>query len=88
MLARHGTLYTYGARAPQVWWESMKNKVTRFSNLHIVHVDPDSEATLEPLMQRTMQLQCMIQDGQIWFGSTEQSMEMGLTTWFGASPHH
>ena len=40
-LARHVTLYTYGARAPQVWWESMKNKVTRFSNLHIVHVDPD-----------------------------------------------
>jgi uncharacterized protein YaeQ len=35
-----------------------------------------------------MQLQCMIQDGQIWFGSTEQSMEMGLATWFGASPHH
>lgn len=87
-LARQVTLYTYGARAPQVWWESMKNKVTRFSNLHIMHVDPDSEATLAPLMQRTMQLQCMIQDGQIWFGSTEQSMEMGLTTWFGASLHH
>ena len=87
-LARHVTVYTYGPRAPQVWWEGMKNKVTRFDNLRILHVDPDSEAALVPLVQRSMQLQCMVQDGQIWFGSTEQSEEMHLTPWLDSRIHH
>ena len=81
-LAEQVTIYCYGPRAPQVWWESMKNKVTRFDNLRIIHVDPDSEAALAACAQRAMQLQAMLQDGQVWFGSTDNSPEISLTTWY------
>lgn len=85
-LARRVTVYPYGPRAPQVWWDGMKNKVSRFTNLRIVHINPESEAALAPLVQRTMALQCLIQDGQVWLGSTDQSVEMQLAHWFG-TPH-
>ncbi len=53
-----------------------ENKVRRFDNLTIVHVDADSEAALATCAQRAMQLQAMIQDGQVWLGTTEQSEEI------------
>lgn len=81
-LARRVTLYVYGPRAPQVWWEGMRDKVQRFSNLRIIHVDPTSEAALAGYIQRAMQLQAMIQDGQLWFGDTAGSTEVGLATWY------
>ncbi|ERP89372.1 hypothetical protein Q670_03035 [Alcanivorax sp. P2S70] len=86
-LARQVTLYCYGPRAPQVWWDSIKNKVTRFDNLRVIHVSADSEAALAESTQRSMQLQAMIQDGQVWFGSAEHSVEMGLDQWYPANPH-
>ena len=86
-LARQVTLYCYGPRAPQVWWDSIKNKVTRFDNLRVIHVSADSDAALAESTQRSMQLQAMIQDGQVWFGSAEHSVEMGLDQWYPANPH-
>lgn len=84
-LARSVTVYAYGQRAPQVWWESLRNKVQRFDNLRIAHVDPDSEAALAACSERSMQLQAMIQDGQIWLGSTDRSPEILLTTWYNGA---
>ncbi|EKF74560.1 hypothetical protein A11A3_08035 [Alcanivorax hongdengensis A-11-3] len=82
--AEQVTVYCYGPRAPQVWWQAMASKARRFDNLTIIHVSPESEAALEPMVERTMQLQCMIQDGQVWFGSTDRSEEMQLDTWYPA----
>jgi uncharacterized protein YaeQ len=86
-LAEHVTIYCYGPRAPQVWWDSMKNKVRRFDNLTIVHVDADSEAALATCAQRAMQLQAMIQDGQVWLGTTDNNVEIALETWYPNSAH-
>ena len=77
------TVLCYGPRAPQVWWESMRNKAQRFSNLRVIHVNHESEDALATCAQRAMQLQAMIQDGQVWFGSTDNSVEIGLDVWHG-----
>lgn len=84
-LARRVTVYVYGQRGPQVWWEGMRDKVRRFANLRIVNVDPASEAALAGYCQRAMQLQAMIQDGQLWFGDTAGSTEVSLATWYAGS---
>ena len=80
-LARRVTIYCYGARSPQVWWQGMENKARRFDNLRVVHIDPASEAALAAMAARSMQLQVMIQDGQIWFGTTEHSEAVVLSVW-------
>lgn len=82
--AERVTVYCYGPRAPQVWWDGIKNKVQRFDNLSVIHIDPDSEVALEGCVNRTMQLQTMIQDGQVWFGTTDNNIEIGLNRWYPA----
>lgn len=82
--AERVTVYCYGPRAPQVWWDGIKNKVQRFDNLSVIHIDHDSEVALEGCVNRTMQLQAMIQDGQVWFGTTDNNIEMGLNRWYPA----
>jgi uncharacterized protein YaeQ len=38
------------------------------------------------MAERTMQLQCTIQDGQIWMNCGEETVEVGLTVLQGERP--
>lgn len=81
-LAEQVLVYCYGPRAPQVWWESMANKVRRFDNLIVRHVATDSETALAGLAQRSMRLQAMIQDGQLWIGDDSRNVEIQRPQWY------
>ena len=52
--------------------------------MSVIYIDHDSEVALEGCVNRTMQLQAMIQDGQIWFGTTDNNIEIGLDRWYPA----
>ena len=66
--ARQVRLYTYGARTMPPWWEKMQDKVSRFSNLEIIHLPAEATAALANLASKSMTLQCTVEDGQIWLG--------------------
>lgn len=68
------TVYAYGERAAPVWWDSVKNKLTRFENLEVVCLPPQSCTALCDLVERSMQLQANIQDGEMWLSSGETSV--------------
>lgn len=72
--ARRVCLYTYGARTMPPWWEKMRDKVSRFSNLEVVHLPAQATAALAGLARKTMTLQCTIEDGQIWLGDEENTV--------------
>ena len=59
-------VYNYGVRSADVWWQAQKNTLERQSNLTVVNIPIASSAALAKLADRTMELQCTIQDGQIW----------------------
>ena len=63
--ARHVVVYTYSA-APERWWEPIKTRLGREKNLSVNHINADSARELAVLADRTMNLQCSIQDGEIW----------------------
>ncbi|HZW13888.1 MAG TPA: YaeQ family protein [Noviherbaspirillum sp.] len=70
-------VYSYGG-ACTVWWAQAAGKVERAKNLRVLNVDPVASQGLAKLAQRTMQLQCTIQEGQIWLSSSDQTVHMEL----------
>jgi uncharacterized protein YaeQ len=58
-------VYSYSATS-HIWFKQIANKVERARNLSIVNIPDEASAALERLAKRSMQLQCTIQDGQVW----------------------
>lgn len=79
--ARQVWIYTYSDRSAKVWFEQLGDKLERFDNLHIVYLKETSIIQLTALAQRNMQLQCSIQDGVVWLGDGEQSIQVEPVFW-------
>lgn len=73
-------IYSYGTPA-DVWWKQIGNRIERQSKLEVWHIAPEVTQQFETLVQRTMQLQCMIQDGQVWFGNGETTLHVVPQRW-------
>lgn len=71
-------VYSYGSTS-NIWWSQLGRKLARAKNLRVLNLAPASSAALAALAQRSMQLQCMIQDGQVWMTGGEQSVPIELT---------
>lgn len=67
-------LYTYGGRAMEVWWEKEGATISRLENLEVWAIAEAQSRALAALAQRSMQLQCTIQDGQVWLNAGEESL--------------
>ena len=59
-------VYNYGVRSAEAWWQTQRETLARQSNLTVVNVPLAASAALAKLAGRTMELQCTINDNQIW----------------------
>ena len=66
-------LYIYSSRAAEQWWLRNESKLARFSNLKVLELTDAACNDLADLVQRSMQLQCTIQDGEIYLTAGDQS---------------
>jgi uncharacterized protein YaeQ len=64
----------YGGRAADIWWGKEGRGLSRLSNLHVWAIDIEQSTALAALAERGMQLQCTIQDGQIWVTDGPQTV--------------
>ncbi len=69
-------VYSYGGRVADMWFAQNSTQFARLKNLTIINLPPDSTKALPELVQRTMNLQCTIQDGQVWLGSDDARIEV------------
>lgn len=53
----------------ETWWKGIASKLTRLENLTVVQLPAEISQALAALAARSMQLQCMVQDGQIWIST-------------------
>jgi len=67
-------LYCYGGRSAEIWWQRNADKLRRFTNLEIRNLPAAETRQLAALAQRTMELHCSIQDGQVCLGDATQSL--------------
>ena len=72
-------IYTYGGRSADIWWEQNSGDLERLKNLIVMNLPLDTSRALAKLAQRNMQLQCRIQDGQIWVADKDNTVEIELT---------
>ena len=69
------TVYAYGNRA-DLWWKPAAGRLARAKNLAVWRIPAAASQSLEKLAARTMQLQCTIQEGQLWFSSAAQTVQV------------
>ncbi|WP_153101549.1 YaeQ family protein [Paraburkholderia hayleyella] len=61
----------YGGRTSEIWWQGVRGKVERLRNVTVWSLAEGVAAALGGLAERTMRLQCTVQDGAAWLGSAE-----------------
>ncbi|VFR53658.1 YaeQ protein [plant metagenome] len=71
-------VYAYG-RSADIWWNGLKNKVSRARNLKVFILAPEATQALAALAGRTMTLNINVQDGTVWVSADkgEASVEIG-----------
>jgi len=79
--AKQVAVYCYSGRSADIWWEQNSSKLQRIDNLSVINIQNDISKQLALLAQRNMQLQCTIQDGQIWLGDDTETVQVDLMVW-------
>ncbi len=69
-------VYCYGGRVADMWFAQNSAQFERLKNLTIVNLPVESTRALAKLAQRTMNLQCTVQDGQVWLGDGNDSVQV------------
>jgi uncharacterized protein YaeQ len=71
-------VYSYSSNS-SIWWSQISSRVERAKNLTILNLPSASSLAMARLAQRNMQLQCMIQDGQLWLTGNGDAIQLDLT---------
>ena len=69
----------YGGRGADQWWEKNLTALERLDNLTVMNLPLDGSRVLVTLAQPSMQLQCTVQEGQIWMADGENTAHIELT---------
>jgi len=71
------TVYAYG-RGADLWWKANAERLGRAKNLTVWRVPTDAGESVGRLAGRAMQLQCMIQERQVWFSSAAGTVQVEM----------
>lgn len=69
-------VYAYGGRAIDVWWKQVAGDLARHRNLTVYALPGAATQALAALARRAMQLQCTVQEDQIWVTNGETAVEV------------
>jgi len=70
----------YHAQA-EVWWRGIANRLTRLDRLQVWRLPADAVQALQPLAERSMQLQATVQDGALTLSSALGSVHLEPERW-------
>jgi len=77
--ARRVMVYSYGGHGAAIWWNQIGDRLERANNLSVVSVPAAASQALARLVQRTMRLNCTIQEQQVWLGDVVDRVQVELT---------
>ena len=73
--ARQVIIYLYDERKAKIWWQQQQQKLQRFTNLKVFQLHAEG---VESMVNRSMQLQCNIQDGEIYLSDEKSNFSISL----------
>jgi uncharacterized protein YaeQ len=71
------SVYAYGSRV-ETWWKASADRLKRARNLAVWSVPAPASESVGRLAARAMQLQCMVQEGQVWFSSAAETVQVEM----------
>lgn len=78
--AKQVAIYCYSGQSADIWWTQVSAGLERFKNLTVFKLPAGPIQTLGKLALRNMQLQCNIQDEQIWIGDNDNNVLIDIET--------
>ncbi len=78
-------VYPYGGRTAEMWWDKIKNGITRFDNLQVVSFSENDTGALAKLASRAMKLQVNIQDGDVMVSVDDSVVYVTPVKWKSAA---
>ena len=68
-------IYTYHEHKAKAWWDQQHQKMARFNNLKVFHIEAQG---VDSMIKRSMQLNCNIQDGQMYLSDDKSNLTITL----------
>jgi uncharacterized protein YaeQ len=70
----------YGGRGADLWWAQNRDKLEKLGNLTVLNLPAEATQALAGLATRSMDLQCTIQDGQLWLSAEGRTLSITPAT--------
>ena len=80
-LSQRVAIYTYSGHSAELWYKQIKPVISGINKLAIVNIPQQVSHELKKLANRNMQLQCTIQDNDIWLSNDVGSVEIKPELW-------
>lgn len=74
--ARQVVVITYSGRSADIWWDKTGASLARSKNLTVIDIPAATVQELAALADRGMQLQCLVQDGQLQLLSADATVSV------------
>ena len=75
--SRRVSVYSFASSTAQ-WWSGLGPRITQTRNLDVWQVPTEQSQSLAALATRSMKLDVTVQDGAIWIGDGQKSVEVSL----------
>ncbi len=73
--SKHVTIYTYKEGSSAIWWNLKSSKLNILKNLSVISLPAQALEDLSSMIDRTMELQCTIQDRHVWIANNDRTVE-------------
>lgn len=80
--AKRVSVYSFGNTAP-AWWSALAGRFARVNNLTVWQLPAEQTQALGALAGRSMDLQITLQEGVLFVGEGERSVEITPVKLFG-----
>lgn len=67
---------TYGGRVADMWWQQNQVALQRQDNLTVLNLAAEDTRALAALVTRGMQIQCTLQEGELWIIVAGESLRV------------
>lgn len=72
------SIYSYQKSTAKMWYDSVKDTVERFKSLSVTHLVLSDEKVVERIIDKTMKLNCVIEDEQLMLTSDKENLTIEL----------
>lgn len=77
--AERVSVCAFGGRTIEPWWAKLAPELARFRNLSVLALAGDTTRELASLAGRNMELQLMVQEGEVWLSSGDTRLTIEHT---------